>query len=91
MLIARHFVVKGRVQGVGFRMFTENAARHEGLGGWVSNRADGSVEILAEGDLEAVDRFERRIRRGPPAAHVDDVDVSEQAPSGRTFGFSVRS
>jgi len=91
MLIARHFVVKGRVQGVGFRMFAEDAARREGLSGWVSNQSDGSVEIHAEGDLEAIDRFERRVRRGPPSARVDAVDVHEQAASGRWTGFSVRS
>jgi acylphosphatase len=91
MLIARHLVVKGQVQGVGFRMFAEAAARHEGLSGWVANRADGSVEIHAEGDREAVERFERRVRRGPPSARVESVDADEQAPSARWTGFSVRS
>ena len=65
MLIARQFVVRGRVQGVGFRFFTERAARAEGLSGWVRSRDDGCVEALVEGDRDAVDWFERQLRRGP--------------------------
>ena len=83
MLCARRYVVSGRVQGVGFRFFAQNAAAAEGLDGWVRNRPDGRVEIEAEGDAEAVERFERRIRMGPPASRVDDVQVDEMAPSGR--------
>jgi acylphosphatase len=87
--IARHFVISGRVQGVGFRWFAESAAAREGLHGWVRNRPDGRVEALAEGDVEALERFERALRHGPPAARVDDVDVDEAPPTGRDTGFSV--
>ena len=90
MLVARFFVVRGRVQNVGFRFFLEETARREGLTGWVRNRPDGSVEVQAEGDREAVDRFERRVRTGPPGARVDDVQVHEQMPATRTDGFRVR-
>ena len=90
MLEARRFVLRGRVQGVGFRFFAEQAARVEGLHGWVTNRADGAVEIAAEGDREALDRFERRIRQGPPGASVDQVWVDQDVPTGRATGFSVR-
>ncbi len=90
MLCARRYVVSGRVQGVGFRFFVERAAAVEGIGGWVGNRSDGSVEIEAEGDAEAIERFERRIRSGPPASRVDDVLVSETPPAGRPAGFQVR-
>jgi acylphosphatase len=90
MLRARRYVVIGRVQGVGFRYFTETAAAVEGVDGWVRNRADGAVEIEVEGDLEAVRRFERRIRVGPPGARVDDVQVDEMPAGGRHSGFRVR-
>jgi acylphosphatase len=90
MLVARRLVVSGRVQGVGFRFFAVAQAELEGVGGWARNLADGRVEILIEGDLEAVDRMERRIRRGPPAARVDVVDVEIVRPSGRLAGFRVR-
>lgn len=89
MLCARRYVVSGRVQGVGFRWFTERAAAVEGIDGWVRNRPDGCVEIEAEGDAEAVQRFERQIRTGPPAARIDDVFVADVPPSGRKTGFTT--
>jgi acylphosphatase len=91
MLVARRFRVSGRVQGVGFRFFAQEAAAHEGLSGWVRNLDDGRVEMLVEGDREAVERFERKIRRGPPGARVEDVVGDDDTPSGRGGGFLVRS
>jgi acylphosphatase len=87
--MARRYIVRGRVQGVGFRYFTERAAAVEGISGWVRNRPDGCVEIEAEGDAEAVLRFESRIRTGPPVSRVDDVWVSETTPGGMGGGFRV--
>ena len=87
MRTARHYLIHGRVQGVGFRFFTEAAAAREGLHGWVRNTASGQVEIEAEGDLEAL---ERHIRHGPPQARVERVDVMEEAAAGRDSGFTVR-
>jgi acylphosphatase len=87
---ARRYVISGRVQGVGFRFFSEAAARREGLHGWVRNLADGRVEIEAEGDAEALERFERHIRHGPAGARVKNVEINEQAPSGRNTGFEIR-
>ena len=89
MRVARRFVISGRVQGVGFRWFAESAAAREGLHGWVRNLPDGRVEAQAEGDAEAVDRFERALQHGPPAAHVEAVDVDAIMPTGRDTGFSV--
>jgi acylphosphatase len=89
MLVARRFLVSGRVQGVGFRFFAEEAARVEGLTGWARNLPDGRVELLAEGDREAVERFEHKIRRGPPSARVDQVDTREDFAAGRQLGFDV--
>lgn len=91
MLVARRFRVTGRVQGVGFRYFAQMAARAEGLGGWVQNQPDGSVEVMAEGDRESVDRFEARLRRGPAGARIDEVRVDEDVPSGRVGEFVVTS
>ncbi|MGE3843059.1 MAG: acylphosphatase, partial [Vicinamibacterales bacterium] len=68
MVIARRYRITGRVQGVGFRFFTEAAAVREGIGGWVRNADDGAVEAFAEGDEEALLRFERAIRLGPAGA-----------------------
>ena len=91
MRVARRYLISGRVQGVGFRYFVLEAAQVEGVHGWVRNRPDGSVEVSAEGDAEAIERLERRIRRGPPAARIDDVQVDDDVPSGRVTGFQVRS
>ena len=90
MRVARRFVVTGHVQGVGFRMFAADAARAEGLSGWVRNLGDGSVEILAEGERDAVGRFESRVRRGPSRARVEHVHADDTTPSGRAAGFTIR-
>jgi acylphosphatase len=87
--VARRFLIRGRVQGVGFRFFTQHVAAREGVHGWVRNRPDGDVEAQAEGDAEAVERFERAMRHGPPGARVDDVEVDALMPTGRDTGFSV--
>jgi acylphosphatase len=88
MLTARRLIVSGRVHGVGFRYFVNEAARREGVRGWVRNLPDGRVEVLAEGDEESVDRLERHVRRGPPAARVDDVIVHVEPP-GDVRGFEI--
>jgi acylphosphatase len=90
MRLSRRYLVNGRVQGVGFRFFAEEAAACEGLHGWVQNLPDGRVEITAEGDAEALERFERRIRQGPRGARVEDVEIDEQAATGRNTGFHIR-
>ena len=89
MLVARRFVVRGRVQGVGFRYFTQDTARREGVTGWVRNLPDGRVEAHVEGDEEAVTRVERAIRSGPPAARVDHVFVDSEEATGAYHAFSV--
>jgi len=90
MIVARRYVISGRVQGVGFRYFAEAAAMREGISGWVRNTGDGRVEVSAEGDLEAVDRFERHLRHGPPSARVEDVAVDDLMPTGRGSGFFIK-
>lgn len=90
MRIARRFLVSGRVQGVGFRWFTCDAASGNGVTGWVRNLADGRVEAWAEGEAEAVTRVERALRQGPRGARVDQVSVDQEDPTGAFNDFSVR-
>ncbi len=78
------------MQGVGFRYFTEAAAAREGIHGWVRNLPDGTVETVAEGDTDAVERFERSIRQGPRGARVEHVEVEHTTPAGRDTGFSIK-
>lgn len=90
MRVARKFLVSGHVQGVGFRYFTQDAARREGLSGYVTNHPDGTVEAVAEGETEALDRFERALRRGPSRSRVERVLVDGIEPTGLHAGFDIR-
>lgn len=89
MRIARRFLIRGRVQGVGFRWFAHDVAVREGATGWVRNLPDGRVEAWVEGETEAVVRVERAIRNGPPGAHVTSVFVDEDEPTGRYADFQI--
>ena len=90
MRVARRFVISGHVQGVGFRYFTQDAARREGLHGFVRNNDDGTVEAVAEGESESLERFERAIRRGPSRSRVENVLIDEIVPIAATTGFEIR-
>ncbi len=79
-----HLVVRGRVQGVGFRWFALETAESLGLTGWVRNREDGSVEAEAEGTTSALDEFEKRLRTGNPSARVDEIESLPQAVKNET-------
>jgi acylphosphatase len=82
---ARRFVVRGRVQGVGFRWFVEAEAHRLGIAGWVRNNHDGSVEVLAQGSRAQLAGLHSRLREGPRAARVDNVDVIDaEAVAGLT-------
>jgi acylphosphatase len=81
--------VRGFVQGVGFRYATADRARMSGVGGFVRNRPDGTVEAAFEGDDEAVDTVVDWCRRGPRGAHVEDVAVDAEQPQGET-DFRIR-
>jgi acylphosphatase len=89
MLVGRRFVIAGRVQGVGYRFFTRTAAQREGLSGTVQNLDDGRVEVVVEGERDAVDRFERALRQGPPGSRVHDVQIDIEPPTGQFRGFHV--
>jgi acylphosphatase len=87
-LETRRFVVTGRVQGVGFRWFVEREAATLGITGWVRNREDGRVEVVASGTREQLAALHGRLREGPRAARVDEVAVSP-APflEAKSFGI----
>lgn len=89
-LVARHALVSGRVQGVGFRWHARAKAEELGLAGWVRNLPDGRVEILIEGEAEPVRAYLAWLARGPTAARVSDVAVSERACEGSTSFDVVR-
>lgn len=82
-------MARGRVQGVFFRDSTRREAERRGVSGWATNRSDGAVEAVFEGDPEAVEAMVEFIRRGPGHAEVSDVEVREEDPEGLQ-GFSVR-
>ena len=69
-----HVIVRGRVQGVGFRWFVRGEARALELRGWVKNRRDGGVEVEASGPTHAIEALRRTLAEGPPGAHVTDVE-----------------
>lgn len=77
----RRIVVRGRVQRVGYRHWTQQTALRYGLDGWVRNRPDGSVEALFAGSAAAVEAMIAACRRGPQAAQVDALDVQEAGPA----------
>ncbi|TPW70768.1 acylphosphatase [Schumannella sp. 10F1B-5-1] len=85
-----HAVVTGRVQGVGFRWATLETAERLGLAGWVRNRADGSVELEAQGSPAALDQLRAFLAEGPSWARVDGVAVEERAVREGDAGFTVR-
>ena len=86
---AQHVRVTGRVQGVFYRAWTREQARELGLTGWVRNCSDGSVEAHLEGAESAVAQMIERMRQGPPAAGVENVEVREAEPEGAPR-FEVR-
>jgi acylphosphatase len=82
-------VIRGRVQGVFFRVETGERARSLGLAGWVRNNPDGTVEAVFQGDRDRVDSMLAWCRRGPAAARVEDVDVEWMEPRDED-GFATR-
>jgi acylphosphatase len=86
---SRRFIVRGRVQGVGFRWFVEREAHMLGIAGWVRNNHDGSVEVLAQGTRDQLAGLHSRLREGPRAARVDNVEVSEASPTAGLNSFRI--
>jgi len=87
---ATRVLIRGLVQGVGFRYFTERAARHLALRGWVRNLADGRVETVAAGSEDDIAAFVSQLRQGPAAGRVEALEVSETTLEDTVTRFEIR-
>ena len=85
MTVTKHLLITGRVQGVGFRFYTQRKAHELGITGWVRNCRDGSVEGVIQGASEAVETMISWARRGPPSAVVAEVRVTDASGDFATF------
>ncbi len=89
-VVAVRVVVSGTVQGVGFRWHVRESARRESIAGWVRNRTDGTVELLARGEATSVQRLLAAVRAGPPAAQVQDIAIEDtEAVGSLPYPFTV--
>lgn len=86
-----HAIIKGTVQGVGFRAFVMEQATSLGLTGWVRNTYDGSVEVTAEGPRTSLEKLLDRLRMGPRMAYVSEVKQDWQPANGEFRYFNIRS
>ena len=87
--MTRRYIVSGRVQGVGFRWFVEREARTIGVGGWVRNNDDGTVEVLASGTGEQLSRLRQTLKQGPRAARVDEVQELNEVEEAGEKSFRI--
>jgi len=85
-----HLTIDGRVQGVWFRAATREAAERLGVTGWVCNLPDGRVEAVLEGEHSRVEEMIQWCRQGPPAARVDEMDVTHEPWQGEFEHFAIR-
>ena len=86
-----HDIVSGVVQGVGYRIFACSEARQRGLTGWVRNRSDGAVELVAEGENGLVREFVKELKRGPISSDVSGVTVTHAEATSQFDSFDIRS
>ena len=89
MLIARKFLIRGMVQGVGFRFFAQRSAARHQVRGYVRNLEDGRVEALAEGPATAVEEFKHDLATGPNYSSVENLEEIVLEPSGRYPTFRI--
>jgi len=89
MSVARKFLIRGEVQGVGYRFFAQRAAARHQVVGYIKNCPDGSVEALAEGPPNSVESFKHDLATGPQWAVVDQLEEINIEPTGRYFGFKI--
>jgi acylphosphatase len=87
--VRAHVLISGRVQGVAFRYYAEKWAISQGVTGWIRNLPDGRVEVLAEGDTEAIDRFLGQLKNGPRMARVDVFEEKRTEATGEFPDFRV--
>ncbi len=88
-ITSKRYIVRGRVQGVGFRWFVEREAHILGIAGWVRNNHDGSVEVLAQGTRDQLSGLHGRLREGPRASRVDAVEVTDASPVAGLSSFRI--
>lgn len=88
-LVRIHATIEGRVQGVGFRYFVLERANALGITGWVRNRFDGTVEVIAEGDVSKIDQLIAHLRRGPRSAFVSEIKLERQSPTSEFSRFRI--
>lgn len=84
-------IVRGSVQGVGYRWFVERQAVERGLAGWVANLSDGSVECVAEGPVPLLEELVQALWEGPAGAAVTEVIASHEPARGNLVGFAIRA
>ena len=87
--IAKKFLIKGRVQGVGYRYFADRVASELGICGYVKNVWDGDVEVYAIGDAVAMEELKRQLAEGPRSALVTSIDESDEAVDKRYNRFVI--
>ena len=81
--------ITGKVQGVGFRYFVLRQAQELGINGWVSNKSNGDVEALAQGEKEGLDHFIAKVKQGPSFSQVEDVSLNWLNEAEQYFGFDI--
>jgi acylphosphatase len=90
MELARHYRIRGRVQGVGYRYFAQRTALRLGVRGWVRNLRDGDVEVHAEAAVTALQSFRSELARGPAHSEVTEVIEESREPTDRYTSFEIR-
>lgn len=90
MGVAKHYLIRGRVQGVGYRFFAQDAAERRGIRGYVRNLPGGEVEVHAEGGETALALFKQDLERGPRMSRVTEVVESDIPASGLFSAFLIR-
>ena len=88
-MVEAHLIITGRVQGVGFRYYATRYAENIGIRGYVKNLADGSVEILAEGEEEQIEQFKDRLEKGSGYARIDDISITFKPYEAKYQTFGV--
>jgi acylphosphatase len=89
-MIQLHIIVSGKVQGVGFRYFSQMKAVQYGITGWAKNLADGSVEIVASGSKDQLDPFIEDLRIGNPFSKINNIEITESGITEDYHSFTIK-
>lgn len=88
--VRKHVYLSGRVQGVGFRAFTQRTAQRLEVNGWVKNLSDGRVEAVFAGPKEEVDKILAQVKKGPSFAEVNNIEITDETYQGEYDNFEIR-